>query len=469
MSTRMPRAGAFRHAAARTGLVGVLVAGLTGVGATAASAHHPEVDASTDCTGVVQFTSRAWNGDTDASRTNSDVDIHYRVDGGDWTEVEPAEDETFAFTPGNEFGFSGDFTPEAAQPGDTVTVRASVAADWGNGTPAGDASRSSRTDDVTVEEPCPSGQSARVGEIDCEQGGAAVDLTNDSAEPAEFTLVTTEGEDETTETVEVPAETTQRHWAPVSEDATATVAVSAPDMETVEEEVSRDCHEAKPSATVDSDCDGTDVTLDNTEGAQAAVFTVTGPSGETREVEVPEGEERTDTFPPTDDTNATVTVAAPGMEPLTTSVARDCAEPGPVVEAQATCAGFAVRLANDGDEAATFTVALPGGATEEHVLEPGDAPRRLDYEPDTTDGVLTVSSAGTEDVTAEMPGDCPAEDAGGAQPVDDDTQGRTGESEALADTGASSLGVLAALAGGLLAVGAGVTLLARRRRTSTRG
>jgi hypothetical protein len=91
-----------------------------------ALAHHPVVSGEQDCDGTLTYTVRAWNGKTDASRTNPDVRV--KVDG--------VLVQTGAFTKENGFQFSG--TVELGAPR-TVVVWAKAFADWGNGTAPGEA------------------------------------------------------------------------------------------------------------------------------------------------------------------------------------------------------------------------------------------------------------------------------------------------------------------------------------------
>jgi hypothetical protein len=110
------------------------------VGAPGASAHHPEISASSRCEGygpVIDFVASSWA--TGAKGSNANIGIY--VDGVWQT--------SGAFTPANGFEFSGSF--DASAFGDrTVTVMARADAPWGNGNPAGD----SRSVTITVTGEC---------------------------------------------------------------------------------------------------------------------------------------------------------------------------------------------------------------------------------------------------------------------------------------------------------------------------
>jgi len=74
-----------------------------------ASAHHPEVAGEQDCDGTLTYTVTAWNGKTEASRTNPDIRV--KVDG--------VLVQTGAFNKENGFEFTG--TVELGEP-KTVVV-----------------------------------------------------------------------------------------------------------------------------------------------------------------------------------------------------------------------------------------------------------------------------------------------------------------------------------------------------------
>lgn len=124
---------------------GVLIIGMISVipmFAGIASAHHPEITASVDCTATVSFTSTAWAGDgTAASRRNADIAVTLQIVSG--TGTVPAAVHG-AYTTANNYQFTGTFAWPAGA--NSIKLTATAIAKWGNNNPAGD----SRTTPVIV-------------------------------------------------------------------------------------------------------------------------------------------------------------------------------------------------------------------------------------------------------------------------------------------------------------------------------
>jgi LPXTG-motif cell wall-anchored protein len=89
-----------------------------------ALAHFPEVQGTEDCSGVVSYTVRSWNGPTAESKTNPDIGVY--VDG--------QLVQHGAFTPENDFSFTGSFQLDAPK---TVHVKAVALAPWASGVKPG--------------------------------------------------------------------------------------------------------------------------------------------------------------------------------------------------------------------------------------------------------------------------------------------------------------------------------------------
>jgi hypothetical protein len=89
-----------------------------------ALAHFPEVQGTEDCSGLVSYTVRAWNGPTAESKTNPDIGVY--VDG--------QLVQHGAFTPENNFSFTGSFQLDAPK---TVHVKAVALAPWASGVKPG--------------------------------------------------------------------------------------------------------------------------------------------------------------------------------------------------------------------------------------------------------------------------------------------------------------------------------------------
>ena len=128
------------------GLAVSMTAALAGI----VAAHHADVTAAMDCDGVVTFTSTAWNGPSNASRTNPDIGVWYAVDGGAFTELLSAD---YYFGP-DHFSFTDAIEGRDAA---SVTIKVQAQANWGNGTGPGDSRQATAfaPEDCVVVEPTP--------------------------------------------------------------------------------------------------------------------------------------------------------------------------------------------------------------------------------------------------------------------------------------------------------------------------
>jgi hypothetical protein len=306
---------------ARVGTIGVLAAaGILGTAAVS-WAHHPEVAASTDCGGVVHFTSTAWTTTDTAARTNPTIGISYSINNG-YTFISLPQLPAYHFGADNNYSFGDTFTLHKPLPS-TVIVRATALAKWANGASAG-AYRQTQALNV---ESCPAVPSATIGEVDCSADGAVpVRLTNDGDLPAEFTI---SGPDDT-QHVSVPGHGSVTQTVTPAEDSDAAYAVSADGMTTVNKTVHRNCVEPKPVAALSHDCDGIHAVLANTFGSQDAVFTVTTSDGITEHVTVAPGESNTRIYSVAEGTTRTVTVSSDGMTDMSETFTRQCAPQPPV-------------------------------------------------------------------------------------------------------------------------------------------
>jgi hypothetical protein len=107
----------------------------------AVAAHHADVTASLDCDGLLTFTATAWTGPNAASRTNSDIGVWVRKEGGSFVEL--TSDDYF-FAASNGFSFTDTYDAGDA---DSVTVKVQAQANWANGSGPGDSRQ------VTVDAP----------------------------------------------------------------------------------------------------------------------------------------------------------------------------------------------------------------------------------------------------------------------------------------------------------------------------
>jgi hypothetical protein len=283
-------------------------------------AHHPEVAASTDCGGVVHFTSTAWTTTSTSARTNPTIGISYSTDGGSTFAPLP-QLAAYHFAADNNYSFSDTFDLSKPLP-PTVIVRATALAKWANGAGAG----SYRQTPALTVQACPAEPSATISDVNCSDGGTVlVRLSNDGDLPASFTLdgpagaqqLTVDGHDSVTQTM-TP-----------TEDGDATYAVSADGMATVTKTVHRDCTQPASVATLSHDCTGIHVALANTDGTQDAVFTISTSDGVTEQVTVAAGATVTRTYAVAEGTTRTVAVTSAGMDAVSDSFTCHCSQEQP--------------------------------------------------------------------------------------------------------------------------------------------
>lgn len=218
---------------------------------------------------------------------------------------------------------------------------------------------------------------------------------------------------------------------------------------------------AKPSskcaaAGFEPECDGSVVvTLDNTKGSKPTKLTVTAKDFEETH-EVPAGETKTGIVVPAGAGEITVTQGRKVVTTYTWENPGDCGEPAG--EVASTCDELIFTLENpkDGKELTlTFTPSV--GEAQTRTVAPGETMEPVKF-PASEGLKVVVSSEDTEDATFEWekPEDCatppPAPGEGGGGPE-------------LPVTGVAAGGI----AGGalvMLAIGAVLFLVARRRRTT---
>src|SRR3954462_10158682 len=151
---------------ARVLTVGVLsAAGVLGTAAVS-WAHHPEIAASTQCGGLVHFTSTAWTTSSTAARTNPTIGVSYSTNGGSSFTSLPQK-PAYHLGSDNDYSFSDDFALSAPLPS-TVIVRATALAKWANG---GSAGSYRQTQALTVQG-CPAKPNATISDVDCSAGGS---------------------------------------------------------------------------------------------------------------------------------------------------------------------------------------------------------------------------------------------------------------------------------------------------------
>jgi LPXTG-motif cell wall-anchored protein len=226
------------------------------------------------------------------------------------------------------------------------------------------------------------------------------------------------------------------------------------DEDTVEFEGTCDEPTAKPSAELTSDCEGVTVTLMNAKDAtKDATFVVTGSGGFEVTKTVPADGRATVTVPKDKAASVRVTVGGKVIEEGRWVEPEGCEQPKPPAEPsgffESTCDALILTVENPKDGATvTVTFVANTGAKQTLTVKPGET-KSVSFEA-SENLKVTVSAEGLKDTVIpwEKPENCGG--AGGGGP----TLPQTG-----VKVGAAAAGALV-----LLAIGAGLFLVARRRR-----
>jgi hypothetical protein len=301
------------------GFTGVSAAALLGSAffATSAFAHHPEVSATTDCTGVVDFTATAWSGDSpdpairDGQRTNPTIGISYSLDGGAYVNL-PQQPE-YHFDAANGYSFSDEFTP--AGDWDQITVRATAIGKWGSGYKGPDYRET--TIDAATGCTTPAQPSATVSEPTCAEGGATVHLHNAGDDDAVFEV------NGTSYTVDKDEDVLVTFPGDTPTDITVTSGAYTETFSDLEYH----CAAPVPSATIaTATCadGGTVVHLVNT-GDAPADFTISVPGQPDIDVTVPANGTLDQPVALPEDVTSTVTVVSGAVLDLSQDVTYECA------------------------------------------------------------------------------------------------------------------------------------------------
>lgn len=206
-------------------LVVVLVVATFVVGmALPALAHHPEVTASVNCTGLVSYTATAWENEDPLRREHHDVRIDARTfDGTSWSAY--AEFDSGQFLPSNSFTFSDTYQLNPVP--QKVQLRARALGKWGPNQEYGDDYSEWETAELEVPV-CPANPTAVAAPL-CDVGGAKLTFTNTGGESIEFTVVR-DGTPQPSVTVAGGGEETRTYT--MTEDSTATFLVTAGEYST---------------------------------------------------------------------------------------------------------------------------------------------------------------------------------------------------------------------------------------------
>ena len=226
--------------------------------------------------------------------------------------------------------------------------------------------------------------------IECAAGGIQIELINNGDEAATFTVngVDTTVGPNSTETITLPAD----------ENETIHITITSGGQTLMDEDVVRDCLTPEPDVGEVNECanGGISVELINN-GDDFATFTVNGD-----DTIVDAHSTETVTVPAAEDSTVHITITSGGQTLFDEDVTRDCQNPEPSVGNVNECApgGIRIRLINDGDQAATFTVngddTTVGPNSSEFVTVPADE--------DSTVHITITSGGDTlfdEDVTRD--------------------------------------------------------------------
>jgi hypothetical protein len=374
-----------------------------------ASAHHPDITGSVDCTATISFTSTAWAGDgTNSSRTNSDISVTLQIVSG--TGTIPAAVHG-AYTVANNFQFTGTFTwPTGAN---SITLTATAMAKWGNNTAAGD----SRTTATIVKPTNCGGTPGVTKSVSCVGGtvngsGTVVfTFTNTASSPfagaVTYTIPAFNGTALQTFTVVKGASVTKTFTG--VPDGTYTVLITSgvsPNTTAQTQTFTVDCDSPVPSVSNVASCNAGNgkiiVTLTNS-GGEAVTFAVTPPTGGApTNYTVAANSSTPVTFSGLADATYTIVVTV-GATHYDQTFTVDCDHPAPAVSSQASCdaashdGSVVITLSNvAGTEGVTFKVTNPFTNVVSDVVVAAGA---------STTRTFTGFTDGTHTVTITVPGD----------------------------------------------------------------
>ncbi|MGB8862379.1 MAG: hypothetical protein WCC60_24200, partial [Ilumatobacteraceae bacterium] len=319
-----------------------------------ASAHHPEITGSVDCTATVSFTSTAWVGIADdpntaqnenyLSRSNSNIRIDL-LNGPAFTTVSATTNGAYTANTNPKFQFSGTFTWPAGVA--SVRIRATAVANWGNGSGGGDF-----TTTATITPPTNCGGTPGVSKsVSCVGGtvngsGTVVfTFTNTASSPfanaVTYNIPAFAGQAAQTFTVAKGATVTKTFTGVA--DGNYTVLITSgisPNTTPQTQTFTVDCKSSVPSVSNVASCNAGDgkiiVTLTNS-GGEAVTFAVTPPTGgaPTNYTVAPNSSTPV-TFTGLPDATYTIVITI-GATHYDQTFTVDCDHPAPVVTSSASC------------------------------------------------------------------------------------------------------------------------------------
>ena len=284
-------------------------------------AHHPEIQASVDCNGLISYTASAWETTQDPiRRVNTDVRIQLRTfNGSTWTSYSEIDQGQFLQTQNPAFQFSG--VHQLLQPlPERFRLKVVAAAAWGPDQQFSTPGISRETEEETLP-PCP-GQPGAQMTIDCDEGGARIDFTHTGAGTSTLQLVSGTS---LIDTVQVGSGQPVSKVYPMTEGETKTFTVKSGDTTVASETLTFDC--MNPAATMTQSCvaGGIQVNLTNTGAELPVEFTVLKNGTQLEKVTVPAGGQLPRTYPMTEDETATFSVSGGGFSASNTFTF-DCIE-----------------------------------------------------------------------------------------------------------------------------------------------
>lgn len=456
----------------RKTVLAVLVAPIVAIaaitqGMASANACHPLIQAGADCNGTVSYTATAWNDAdaTDVTRTNTNVQVQYSINGVDGPFVN-AESAKGQFNKENGFSFSGTFAlPDNLKRPTDVTIQAVALSKWG---PNADFDAANQSQKTTIHVPgeC-AAPSAKVVAPGCASRTAHAILNNNGEEPVEFTLYrNNDSKPFATYTVNKGSVSKD-----IAVDSKFDLSIKAKDMTPITQTLETTDSCVQVTSTVSKACkadaSGWNVVYDNSANSDERMFTLKSGDRVLDTVTVGAGKKETKNYGFSSNGVASgstvpIAVTADGKTVATETVTNDCVSvSADAVAACNTAAGSGALLSftNTGQVADTFTVVRDGKAVDgsPFTLEPsGQITQKLLKLNEDESAVVTIMSSSGLNVQKQVTLDCVA------------NTGKPAEVKAeiinrphLADTGISVVPISGL--GGLLTL-AGAGLLSLRRK-----
>lgn len=392
-----------RRNLARIGLLGLTIAVLQTQIAQIALAHHPEIQATVDCNGLISWSAEAWQTDEAARRENHDVRIQLKTfDGSTWSSYTEIAQGQFLPTQNPPYQFSGTFQLTQPLP-EKVQLKAIAMVKWGPDETFSEPGRFQETEVQTVPE-CPSTRGAQILGSNCAEGGADIKFTTGS-DTSTFEVFVG---DTLLDTVEVTAsQGSVTKTYPMVEDETKTFVVKVGGEVIDSETVTFNCEEENVlAAQIAKDCAEGGIRIDFTNPGDSAVdFTVSKNGSVIDTVAVsPQGLSKV--YPMTEGETATYEVKSGDFTSGPVQMTFDCVNPDATFVHSCVPAGEQITLTNTGAELPVeFTVSKNGTELEKvTVVAGGQVSKTYPMAEDET-STFAVSGAGVTK-TATVTHDC---------------------------------------------------------------